>query len=933
MVITFISVVETPGATGSQGPTGPTGAQGIIGPTGFIGTTGFTGMKGDTGFTGNTGPTGIQGVTGPTGYTGPTGMKGDTGPTGNIGPTGVTGYTGNTGPTGTQGFTGVTGYTGPTGFTGPTGTIGPTGVTGYTGDIGPTGYTGNTGPTGMIGPTGFIGTTGYTGPTGDTGFTGDIGPTGPPGSTSGFTGFTGDIGPTGPTGYTGPTGTIGPTGVTGFIGTTGPTGCTGPTGTIGPTGVTGYTGNTGPTGTQGIQGVTGPTGFIGTTGPTGFTGPTGTIGPTGVTGNTGPTGFTGTQGPTGTQGIQGVTGPTGFTGTIGVTGPTGTQGIQGVTGFTGPTGTQGIQGVTGPTGFTGPTGTQGTQGVTGPTGFIGTTGPTGNTGPTGTQGTQGVTGPTGATGFTGPTGATGRTGPTGFTGTQGPTGTQGVTGPTGTQGPTGVLPALVAGSNITISSNTISTVTGPTFNNVTTPIIRPNLTSGGSISLQGNGASATDVTDIFLTNNNSNAVGLDFTPYGAGGANRTYIKQVNATTSTGTVNFQTFNGSSYVDALILGPTGIAVTNNSYLQTNTIIPYSGTDMTIKGMGGSPNMNLFITAGDTTNTGIEITPFSSFTTTFIKPNSSSNTMTFQDGNTNNSMIVKNGIVDMSNGPAGFYLAVPTIRPNTTSGGTLNIQGNGSSGSDTVTFNFGNTTTNTHGMEIISGTTGTNVGTTIRPLSNEQLYMQSFITASSLGYTNTLSFTNNGVLADYMILGPNASSAPQFGSLYSGPTGMQYYRDGILNYMVMGSMPKIYGAQFNVNRTYQGQNAGLGFVFSMFVNNVTENTPGLTIGMTGTLDTVTLGNVGTYISTNGILDVFVPYNLECSIAGVSARVLNVNGSSFSYTSPFIPVRVGAGHFQIHPNTPSGTFDSSLPSTGGGTLGNGSSVTMSMVMQPIQF
>ncbi len=203
--------------------------------------------------------------------------------------------------------------------------------------------------------------------------------------------------------------------------TSGNTGAAGPTGLTGATGATGATGVTGSTGSVGLIGTTGATGATGTAGVTGSTGATGGIG---LVGPTGPSGAAGSVGPTGATGLAGATGATGSVGLTGSTGSTGLSGTDGATGATGATGAAGSNGIDGATGATGATGLSGTDGATGATGSVGATGATGSTGATGLVGGTGATGATGLLGPTGPTGSA----------------------------------TVIAGTNITISNDTISAV-------------------------------------------------------------------------------------------------------------------------------------------------------------------------------------------------------------------------------------------------------------------------------------------------------------------------------------------------------------------------------------------------------------------------------------------------------------------------------------------
>ncbi len=390
------------GTAGATGPTGATGTQGLFwnGVWSMTATynlndavtyNGSSYISVTNNNTGNTPPSvgnwqlvaamGAAGVTGatstvagPTGGTGPTGFTGATGNTGGIGPTGFTGATGNTGGVGPTGFTGTTGNTGgvgPTGFTGPTGPGGADGMMGATGANGATGATGITGVTGATGlnwqTLPWSGTTPYNlndavsfngssyvsliAP--NTGNEPDTNPSdwallaqaGTAGAT-GNTGLTGTTGNTGLTGATGPSGNDGSQGMPGAAGATGMTGLTGVTGVTGATGLNWQTlpwSGTTPynlndavsfNGSSYVSLIAPNTGNEPDTNPSdwallaqaGTAGATGNTGLTGTTGNTGLTGATGPSGNDGSQGMPGAAGATGMTGVTGVTGATGTIG-------------------------------------------------------------------------------------------------------------------------------------------------------------------------------------------------------------------------------------------------------------------------------------------------------------------------------------------------------------------------------------------------------------------------------------------------------------------------------------------------------------------------------------------------------------------------------------------------------------------------------
>jgi len=112
---------------------------------------------------GGEGPQGPPGQAGPPGQQGPQGIPGPTGAQGNMGlpgPEGPMGQCSNTNPFCLQGATGPTGAQGIPGPTGAAGLIGPTGAPGV---IGPQGFIGPTGPQGVQGIQGIQGPQGIPG--------------------------------------------------------------------------------------------------------------------------------------------------------------------------------------------------------------------------------------------------------------------------------------------------------------------------------------------------------------------------------------------------------------------------------------------------------------------------------------------------------------------------------------------------------------------------------------------------------------------------------------------------------------------------------------------------------------------------------------------------------------------------------------------------
>ncbi len=119
----------------------------------------------------------------------------------------------------------------------------------------------------------------------------------------------------------------------------------------------------------------------------------------------------------------------------------------------------------------------------------GYTGPTGPTGAAGVNGSPGLNGINGSTGPIGPQGPTGAMGATGATGSVGPTGSSGgPIGPTGVTGPTGSVQnyiAYAAATQINALNPQWDTVSGLSLTLVLTATATVNLSSSGTLSLDG----------------------------------------------------------------------------------------------------------------------------------------------------------------------------------------------------------------------------------------------------------------------------------------------------------------------------------------------------------------------------------------------------------------------------------------------------------------
>lgn len=296
---------------------------------------------------------------------------------------------------------------------------------------------------------------------------------------------TANVGITGPRGPIGPQGPQGPQGEPGPVG---PQGERGPQGEPGPRGEKGEKGEKGERGERGYQGIQGPQGEPG---PAGKDGEPGAPGPVGPIGPRGERGLTGPQGEKGEKGEKGEPGKDGAQGPIGPRGPQGEPGPQGEIGPKGERGATGAVGPQGPQGEIGPKGERGEKGEKGDTGARGEKGEKGEKGADGAQGPKGEKGDTGAVGPQGPQGEPGKDGENGkdtvYLGTDEPSAEYNIwLNPDGDSVDALATVAqleekqdkLVAGDNITISGNVISSTGGGGGGSYTLPVASP-ITLGG----------------------------------------------------------------------------------------------------------------------------------------------------------------------------------------------------------------------------------------------------------------------------------------------------------------------------------------------------------------------------------------------------------------------------------------------------------------------
>ncbi|WP_395625871.1 hypothetical protein [Daejeonella sp.] len=351
--------------------------------------TGIQGEKGDKGDPGINGTNGLNGVLGTNGTDGVPGLKGDKGDPGINGTNGLNGVPGTNG---TNGAPGLKGDKGDPGTNGTNGTDGAPGINGTNGTIGAPGLKGDKGDPGINGANGTNGAPGIKGDKGDPGINGANG-------TKGAPGIKGDKGDPG---INGTNGTNGVPGIKGDKGDPGTNGTDGVPGLKGDKGDPGTNGTNGTNGVPGLKGDKGDPGINGTNGLNGAPGTNGADGLPGLKGDKGDPGINGTNGTNGAPGIKGDKGDPGINGKNGLNGEIGTNGTDGVPGLKGDkgdSGTNGTNGTDGAPGINGTNGTNGTDGAPGLKGDKGEPGVNGEIGLTGAKGDKGEPGTNGLSNF------------------------------------------------------------------------------------------------------------------------------------------------------------------------------------------------------------------------------------------------------------------------------------------------------------------------------------------------------------------------------------------------------------------------------------------------------------------------------------------------------------------------------------------------------
>lgn len=255
----------------------------------------------------------------------------------------------------------------------------------------------------------------------------------------------------------------------------------------------------------------------------------------------------GATGATGSTGAQGPKGDKGDTGAIGATGPKGDTGAKGADGITPTIGTNGnwylgstdtgkpSRGATGATGAKGDKGDTGSQGPTGPTGPAGAAAgfgtPTVDNSAAGNVGTPSVT-VTASGANTSKVFNFKFSNLKGATGAQGPKGDKGDKGDTGATGPAGTY---TAGANITISGNIISA----TDTKYTLPTASSSVLGGVKV-----GSNITLSSGTISLNKSNVTSALGYTP-----ANTSDIPEIPIALPNPyalTINGQSYTGSSLV---------------------------------------------------------------------------------------------------------------------------------------------------------------------------------------------------------------------------------------------------------------------------------------------------------------------------------------------------------------------------------------------------
>lgn len=317
--------------------------------------------------------------------------------------------------------------------------------------------------------------------------------------------------------------------------------------------------------------VNSPTANVGITGPRGPQGPQGEPGPQGERGPVGP------QGEPGPRGEKGEKGDRGEKGEKGERGERGYQGLQGIQGEPGPAGKDGEPGAPGPAG---PIGPRGERGLTGPQGPQGEKGEKGEPGKDGAQGPIGPRGPQGEQGIQGPKGERGERGPAGPQGLQGEQGIQGIQGPRGEKGEKGEPgPRGEKGEPGKDGENGKDTV----YLGNDEPSAEYNIwlnPDGDSVDALATVAQLEEKQDKLVAGNNITISGNVISSTGGGGGGGSYTLPVASTTALGGVmvgDIKPMNKGLYVSAEEDGRLYVAPPNQSSMRPGVVYPGLGFNL--------------------------------------------------------------------------------------------------------------------------------------------------------------------------------------------------------------------------------------------------------------------------------------------------------------------------------------------------------------------
>ena len=608
----------------------------------------------------------------------------------------------------------------------------------------------------------------------------------------------------------------------------------------------GIQGEKGDKGDPGINGTIGLPGLKGDKGDPGINGTNGLNGVPGLKGDKGDLGINGLNGATGLKGDKGDPGTNGTNGTDGVPGlkgdkgDPGTNGTNGAPGINGTNGTNGVPGIKGDKGDPGTNGNNGTDGAPGLKGNKGDPGINGTDGAPGINGTNGVSGLKGDKGDPGTNGTDGAPGINGTNGTNGATGLKGDNGDPGLQGPSGIL-GLAAPGNI----GNVLTSDGNTW--ISAAVLSNASLSGLSNFTESNYLYNTKKGVKLQTSNLENNVDLVLSAKGTGA--------IFAQQADGLVSGGNNRGLKAVDLQMVRGVNSQVASGNYAvisggENNTA---SGTIAFVGGGGGNTASGFFSFVGGRGNTAQSYgeTVLGVYSTIGAGQASaySANDRLFVVGNGTFSETRSNAITVLKNA-------------NTSIGGSLTLNENGSNTSFSLPVNRGNSgqvlTTNGTGLTTWSNPTSSpqfNFVSGTIPFSDGSGNLQSnsaFSWDNQRGSLNIISKNNSSSANPSLRVYPNPSdpSAPTWMRMGDNDIGAEFGISGGTNQFFQGTQKGD-----AVIKSFSGNNSKKLFIGAAFngTANIVLDPDGSTninglLRAGGITYPGTMGNSGQVLTTNG-------------------------------------------------------------------------------------